>query len=82
VIFSQDLQQATQVAYAMVTRMGMSPQLGNVDLASNYDALSSETKKLIEKEVRRLIEEGRARAEALLKEKSKELHYLAKALVD
>ena len=66
----------------MVTRMGMSPQLGNVDLASNYDALSSETKKLIEVEVRRMIEDGRIHAETLLKEKSKELHLLAKALVD
>ncbi|KAG9242567.1 peptidase family M41-domain-containing protein [Calycina marina] len=79
---SSDLQQATQVAYAMVTQMGMSPELGNVDLASNYDALSSETKRLIEYEVRRLTSEARARAEKLLTEKIKELHFLAKALVD
>jgi len=61
----------------MVTRMGMSPALGNVDLASNYEALSTETKQIIEIEVRRLIEEGRSRAETLLREKRKELDYLA-----
>jgi ATP-dependent metalloprotease len=60
----------------------MSSKLGNVDLASNYDALSSETKQLIESEVRRTIEEGRVRATLLLKERRKELELLAKALID
>lgn len=66
----------------MVTTMGFSNKLGNVDLHSNYDALSSTTKQVVEDEVRRFIEEGRLRAEKLLTEKSKELHLLAKALVD
>lgn len=66
----------------MVTSMGMSDRLGNVDLASNHDKLSTATKELVESEVRRLIEEGRARATSLLVEKRKELDYLAKALVD
>jgi ATP-dependent metalloprotease len=66
----------------MVTRFGMSSKLGNVDLASNYNALSSETKQLIESEVRRTIEEGRVRATLLLKERRKELELLAKALID
>ncbi|KAH8670286.1 putative mitochondrial inner membrane i-AAA protease supercomplex subunit YME1 [Tricladium varicosporioides] len=79
---SNDLQHATNIAYSMVTRMGMSPKLGNVDLASNYDSLSHDTKLLIEGEVRRIIEEGRVRATDLLKRKDKELHFLAKALLD
>lgn len=79
---SSDLQTATQVAYVMVTRCGMSPALGNVDLASNHDSLSAGTKQLIESEVRRLIEESRARVTKLLKDKSKELDYLAKGLLD
>lgn len=79
---ANDLQQATQVAYAMVTRFGMSPELGNVDLASNHDTLSAGTKQLIESEVRRVIEEGRVRATKLLQSKRKELDLLAKALVD
>jgi ATP-dependent metalloprotease len=66
----------------MVTRLGMSEKLGNVDLASNYDNLSGGTKQLIESEVRRIIEEARVRATTLLESKRKELDCLAKALVD
>ena len=65
----------------MVTQFGMSDKLGNVDLRSNYSKLSSETKRLIETEVRRTIEEGRKRATALLLQKRTELDLLAKALV-
>jgi ATP-dependent metalloprotease len=60
----------------------MSPELGNVDLASNHDSLSADTKRLIESEVKRVIEEGRIRATHLLQSKRKELELLAKALVD
>lgn len=66
----------------MVTKYGMSDKLGNVDLASNYNKLSTTTKELIEQEVRRLIEEGRIRTFALLQNKRKELDLLAKALMD
>lgn len=66
----------------MVTSYGMSPELGNVDLASNYERLSAQTKQTIEAEVRRLIEEGRERATKLLISKRKELDYLAQALLD
>jgi ATP-dependent metalloprotease len=62
--------------------MGMSSDLGNVDLHSNHDSLSPGTKLLIEQEVRRLIEEGRERASKVLQSKRKELDYLAKALLD
>jgi len=79
---SSDLQKATQVAYAMVTRFGMSDKLGNVDLASNHDSLSAGTRELIESEVRRLIDDGRDRAMKLLLNKRKELDLLAKALVE
>ncbi|KAL5346328.1 i-AAA protease yme1 [Pseudogymnoascus australis] len=79
---SGDLETATQVAYAMVTQFGMSEAVGNVDLNTNYNHLSSETKQLIESEVRRTIEEGRQRAYALLVEKRKELDLLARALVN
>ena len=59
----------------------MSSELGNVDLAENYESLSNTTKQLIESEVRRLIEEGRIRATSLLQAKRKELDLLAKALL-
>ena len=66
----------------MVTSYGMSPELGNVDLASNHNKLSAGTKQMIETEVRRVIEEGRIRAKTLLQSKRRELDLLAKALVD
>lgn len=80
--FSQDIHNATHVAYQMVTQLGMSEKLGNVDLAHDHSHLSSETKQQIESEVRRFIEEGRVRATTLLTEKRKELEILAKALVE
>ena len=66
----------------MVTRMGFSDTLGNVDLDSDYNSLSSETKKQIEHEVRRLVEEGRERATKILTGKRKELDIIANALVE
>jgi ATP-dependent metalloprotease len=66
----------------MVTMFGMSEKLGNVDLASNHDKLSTATKELIEQEVRRIIEEGRIRTTNLLTTKRKELDLLARALID
>lgn len=66
----------------MVTQFGYSEKLGNVDLASDYDSLSSETKQAIETEVRRLIEEARNRATTILTEKRTELELLTKALVE
>ena len=81
-ILLQDLHNATKTAYEMVTRLGMSDKLGNVDLADGYEHLSSETKQQIESEIRRMIEEGRQRATALLTEHRKELDILAKALVE
>lgn len=66
----------------MVTQCGMSDLLGNIDLASNYDLHSSETKAKIEAEVRRLVEEGRERATKILSENRKELDIIAKALME
>jgi len=79
---SSDIQGATDTAYHMVTSAGMSAALGNVDLVSNYDNLSSETKQKIEQEVRRLVEEGRARAMKLLTDNRQALDRLAIALVE
>lgn len=78
----QDLQHATHTAYDMITKCGMSDALGNIDLATNFEYLSSETKQQVESEVRRFVEAGRERALALLTERRKELDILAKALVE
>ena len=79
---SSDLQAATNVAYAMVTQYGMSDGLGNVDLHSEYQHLSSETKQRIENEVRTIIEDSRERVLKLLASRRKELDLVANALVE
>ena len=66
----------------MVTQMGMSDEMGNVDLNSDYGSLSSETKQHIEREVRRIVEEGRDRATKLLTQRRKDLDTVAKALLE
>ena len=65
-----------------MTRLGMSPALGDVDLSDDYRDLSSGTKELIENEVKRLIDESRERATRLIMSKRKELDLIAKALVE
>ena len=66
----------------MITQAGMSPTLGNIDLASDYDHLSGETKKKIETEVRQTVELGRQRAMEILDAHRKELDMVANALVE
>lgn len=79
---SSDIQHATQIAYQMVTQVGMSDTLGDVDLNSNYEILSPETKGEIDREVKRILEEGKNRAVKLLSARRKELDLLANALVE
>jgi len=79
---SSDIQGATRIAYMMVTRAGMSDAIGNIDLGSDYNRLSSETKQRIEDEVRRMIDESYARAKKLLTDNRTKLDRLAMALVE
>lgn len=79
---SSDIQSATSIAYAMVTQMGMSDVLGNLDLHSDYSRLPPATRQKVWDEIRRIVEEGHQRAMALLTAKRKELDLLANALVE
>ena len=80
---SSDLDAATRVAYSMVTRFGMSDKVGPVSHhEEDMGRISGETKQTIDTEVRRLLDESRARAQALLRSHLDELHRLAAALVD
>jgi ATP-dependent metalloprotease len=80
---SSDVKNATNVAYYLVTQCGYSPKLGNVHLASDYwDSLSSQTKELIESEVRNIVETARQRADNILKDKRQELEILKDALIE
>ncbi|RRT56156.1 hypothetical protein B296_00035197 [Ensete ventricosum] len=81
---SSDLQQATSVARAMVTKYGMSKQVGLV--SHNYDdngkSMSTETRLLIEKEMKDLLERAYNNAKTILTTHNKELHALANALLE
>ena len=83
-----DLQQITRMSYSMVTVYGMNAKVGNV---SFYDPsqenqftkpYSEETGKLIDDEVRKLIDEAYERTKKLLTERKKEVEDLAHALLD
>jgi AFG3 family protein len=85
---SNDLQQITKIAYSMVTVYGMNPKLGNV---SFYDPtqentftkpFSEETGKIIDEEVRKIIEEAYVSTKKLLTEKREQVEIIAKALLE
>ncbi|KAK4358460.1 hypothetical protein RND71_020689 [Anisodus tanguticus] len=81
---SDDLKQATKLARTMVTKFGMSKEVGLV--THNYDdngrSMSTETRLLIEKEVRELLERAYNNAKTILTTHNKELHALANALLE
>ncbi|CAI0401404.1 unnamed protein product [Linum tenue] len=81
---SSDLQQATKLARAMVTKYGMSKEVGLV--SHNYDdngkSMSTETRLLIEQEVRNFLERAYNNAKTILTTHIKELHALANALLE
>jgi cell division protease FtsH len=89
-----DIQQATNLARAMVTEYGMSDALGRLRYNDNQDevflghsiarsqTISSETAKMIDNEVRRIIEEAEAKARKVLSEHLDDLHNVTKALLE
>jgi len=85
---SNDLQQITRIAYSMVTAYGMNDKVGNV---SFYDPsqentftkpYSEETGKMIDEEVRAIINDAYQRTLKLLTDKRAEVELLAKELLD
>ena len=84
---SNDLQQITKMAYAMVTVYGMNEKVGNI---SYYDPqqenmftkpYSEETGKMIDEEVRKLVDQAYERTKKLLTEHKNEVEILAKELL-
>lgn len=82
-----DIAQATRIAKKMVTQWGMSDTLGTIDYAKNGDyygdkSITSEhSSKLIDQEVRKIIEKANDTATKILKKNIKQLHKLAEALL-
>lgn len=66
----------------MVAQLGMSEKLGPVEYLRKYNELSSETRAMVESEVKKVLDESYERARKLLLSKRKELDLLAKALVE
>ncbi len=84
---SNDLQQISKIAYSMVTVYGMNEKLGNVSYydpsQENYftKPFSEETGKLIDEEVRKLIDTAYVRTIQLLTDKKGDVEKLAKELL-
>ena len=88
-----DISQATKIAKAMVTKYGMSEELGPMEYGENEEEIflgrsvarqqnmSEEMAKKVDIEVRKLIDEGYNKAKKILTEKLEDLHKLAKALL-
>jgi cell division protease FtsH len=91
---SGDIQYATQLARDMVTQWGMSDELGPLQYQepqgetflgysqSQRAHMSDETAKLIDKEIRRIVDGGYDRAKQVLTEHVDQLHSIAGALLE
>jgi len=90
---SSDIEMATKMAKNMVTKYGMSKELGPLTYGENEEELflgrsvtksqnmSEDTAKKIDSEVKKIVETGYDRAKKVLSEKIDDLHTLAKALL-
>ncbi len=91
---TSDIQQATVMARRMVTEWGMSEVLGPLRYGDNQDEVflghsvarqqmvSGATAKIIDEEIRRLIDEAEAKAHKVLEKHEDDLHSLAAALLE
>lgn len=90
---SGDIQQATRLAKAMVTQLGFSDKLGTVAYAEPQQEqflgyslgreqhISEDTQKIIDREVKRFVQEGYDKAKSILTDKRDQLDKLANALL-
>ncbi|OAF08473.1 cell division protein FtsH [Bradyrhizobium centrolobii] len=91
---ASDIEQATRLARMMVTRWGLSEELGTVSYGENQDEVflgmsvsrtqnaSEATVQKIDSEIKRLVEEGYKEATRILTEKHADLEMLAKGLLE
>ncbi|MDD6431543.1 MAG: ATP-dependent zinc metalloprotease FtsH [Lactobacillaceae bacterium] len=88
---SNDFEQATQIARAMVTQYGMSEKIGPVELQSSgqvftgqgYDQspYSEKTAALVDEEIRRILNEGHEQALHIIETHRKQHKAIAEALL-
>jgi cell division protease FtsH len=86
-----DIQQLTQIARQMVGRWGMSDKIGPIAVLPSEGSspflpgaseTSADTQKLVDAEVRRIVDEGHVEVTQLLNEHRDQLNALAHALLD
>ena len=90
---SSDIQMATKLAKDMVTRFGMSKELGPLTYGENEEEvfigrsitrqqhMSEETSRKVDAEIKKIVDAGYERAKKIITEKIDDLHKLAKALL-
>jgi cell division protease FtsH len=91
---SSDIEQATKLARAMITRWGFSDKLGRVAYGDNQEEVflghsvartqnvSEETAQIIDGEVRRLVDDAYAEALKILTKKKKDWIAIAEGLLE
>ncbi|WP_374407619.1 ATP-dependent zinc metalloprotease FtsH [Pelagerythrobacter sp.] len=90
---SSDIQYATKLARNMVTKWGMSDKLGPLQYEESQEGYlgmgqtartmgSGDTNKLIDAEIRDLVEGAHKRATEILKDQEDKLHLLAQAMLE
>ena len=90
---SSDIDMVTKMAKNMVTKYGMSAELGTIAYGENEEEvflgrsvtkqqnMSEETARKVDSEVKKIVDKGYERARAVLTEKIDDLHKIAKALL-
>lgn len=90
---SNDLERATSIARAMITKYGMSEKLGPVNYSTSDEIFlgkdfstkrnySEELASIIDKEIKDIVEKGYAKAEKILRENIDKLHEIANKLLE
>lgn len=90
---SGDIEQATAMARAMVTRYGMSDVVGPIAIESEKNSLlygrgrgdkdySESMNNMIDAEIKRIVEDGRETARRLVRENRKALEHIANTLIE
>lgn len=91
---SNDIERATQIAKAMVTKYGMSERIGTITLGSDQDEVfigrdwgqeksySEETAGVIDEEIKRIIDNAYESAKSILREHRDKLDRVADILVE
>ncbi len=88
---SSDISHATDMARNMVTKWGLSSEVGTVNYSADenrnpygvpYKEFSDDTARIIDEEVKRIVQEALDGARSILKENEKDLEKLARALLE